>query len=405
MSKKVWSAAVALGICALLLGGCATALLGSEKTQDTASAGATASDGSSDVIVAEVNGEKVYKEEYDSVYSGMEGQYSSEEEASSAVLDYIVEQKVVDQKLTELGYDTLSDEKKAQVEADMESTFNSIVEDASDDIIANLEEGYTQEELEAAQDSYIDQMLTYYGITRESYLEEMIQNEIYNEAYDALVGEKSPADTEIQAKYDEYVAADKEAMEADPASYVTAVNSGMAVYYTPAGVRRVRQVLILLDTETSGAIGVLREQGYDAQADILLGMGLDDIEAQAEEVISKIESGEITFDEAITQYNADPGMPEEGYPVVADAADYVTSFTEGAMSLGKIGDYTDLISSDYGYHIIEYYSDETEGPISYDLVKDAIAEELKTTIQGEEWDALVEQWKSEATITLYKENL
>lgn len=406
MNKKVWSAIAALMVCALMLGGCATALLGPQTTQDNASASASASADSS-AVVAEVNGESIYKDEYDKAYSNWTSAtpYASEEEAVDAVLDYLIEQKVMDQKIKELGYGTLSNERQAEVEAEIKASLDQIAESNNDEIVASLEEGYTQEDLEAAKQGFVDNLLSYYGYSREMYMEEMIKDAIYSDAFEAIIGDVTPTEAEIQAKYDEYVASDKQLADADPASYVTSVNSAETVYYIPAGVRRVRQVLIMMDEEMQNAIGVLREQGYDSAADILLEKGLADIKTQADEVLSKIKSGGMTFDEAITQHNADTGMPKEGYPVVSGNIDYVESFTEAAMELKAIGDYTELVPSEYGYHIIEYYADDTQGPVSYDLVKDMIADELKTTKLTEAQAELIDQWKSEATVKTYKENL
>ncbi len=406
MNKKVWSAITALTVCTLMFGGCATALIGPQTTEDSASASASVSAGSS-AVVAEVNGESIYKDEYDEAYSNLTSAtpYNTEEEAVDAVLDFLIEQKVTDQKIKELGYDTLSNERQAEVEAEIKASLDQIAEGNNDEIVASLEEGYTQEDLEAAKQAYVDNLLSYYGFTREIYMEEMVKDAIYSDAFEAIIGDVTPAEAEIRAKYDEYVASDKQLTDADPASYVTSANSMETVYYIPAGVRRVRQVLIMMDEEMQSAIGVLREQGYDSAADILLEKGLADIKTQADEVLSKIKSGGMTFDEAITQHNADTGMPKEGYPVVSGNIDYVESFTEAAMGLKAIGDYTELVPSEYGYHIIEYYADDTQGPVSYDLVKDTIADELKTTKLTETQAELVDQWKSEATVKTYKENL
>jgi parvulin-like peptidyl-prolyl isomerase len=399
--------ALAVLMSALMLGGCASALLGAQKTSDTASAGATSSADPSTVVVAEVNGEKIYKDAYDEMYAGLKNSntYSTEDEAIQAALDALIKQKVFEQKMEELGYSPLSDAEIAQVQAEMDASFEEIIESDMDYITSNLGDNYTDEDLEAAEDDYIDSLLSYYGYTRDTYLDQMVQSALYKKATENLLGDTAPTEEEIVAKYNEYVAADQTAIEADPASYIDTVSGGTAVYYVPSGVRMVRQVLILMDEETRSAISLLRSNSYDASADILQAQGLAAIEEKASEVLSGLQSGSYTFDEAIARYNEDTGMPEEGYPVMSGTDAYAASFTDAAMALTEIGSYTELVPSDFGYHIIEYVSDVAEGPVAYDSVRDAISEELKSALLTDGLNELIDQWKAEANIVTYKENL
>lgn len=418
MNRMKYFSALALLLCALMLGGCASALLGAERTQDSASAGATVSADASTVVVAEINGQKVYKDEYDSFYDQLlyyayyNGQDIESEEVISSVrqeaLAELISQKVCEQKFEALGYyAALTEEDKAQAESEMmEYLVTNVVEAYYlSEVTANLPEGYTDEELRAAEEAYAETLFEGSGMTREEYLDTFIYPIVYDKAFAGEVGDIVPTEAEVQTKYNEYIAADEASISADPASYISAVNEGATMYYTPAGVRMVRQVLVLMDEETMNAISLLRSNSYDASADILLTGGLDAIEERANEVLGKLQSGELTFDEAIAQYNDDTGMPEEGYPVMSGTDAYVTSFTEASMSLTAIGSYTALIASDYGYHIIEYYTDVEEGSVPYDSVRDAILSELQTTMQEEAWDALRQQWETESQIVRYEENL
>ncbi len=416
MNRSKFVIAAALLMSALMLGGCATALLGPEKTEDTATASATASADTSTVVVAEVNGEAIYKDEYDEAYSNIEMQYyyagsdTTSEEAISSMqqeaLDGLIDDKIRDQKMKALGYSSLTEEELAQADSDMmEYLLDYIENNAMSDVIATLEEGYTDAELQAAKEAYVDTLLSDNGLTREEFVV-AFQDQVANEkALKAEKGDILPTDEEIKAQYDEYVAADKESIDADPTSYISTLNSGTAVYYVPADVRKVRHVLISMDEETVNAISLLRSEGYDAAADVLLDSGLAAIEQHANEVLKKINDGDITFEEAITQFGGDPGQTDEGYSVMTGTTAYQDAFTEGAMGLAAIGDHTGLIATDYGYHIIEYYQDVTAGPVAYDSVKDAISKELETTKQSEAWDELLAQWKEEANIVTHEENL
>jgi parvulin-like peptidyl-prolyl isomerase len=156
-----------------------------------------------------------------------------------------------------------------------------------------------------------------------------------------------------------------------------------------------------MDDQMSSAISVLRDEGYDDAAQVLQDKALSDIKAKANEVLAKIKSGELTFEQATEQYNEDTGMTDEGYPVVADNTSYVEAFTDAAMGLKKVGDMTDLVASDYGYHIIEYYKDQTPGAVAYEDVKDEIQSELESSKQTEAWNAKLDEWEAAASIKKY----
>jgi phage antirepressor YoqD-like protein len=412
LNRSKLFAAAALLLSALLLGGCATALIGPGKTADTTSASATASVDASTVLVAEVNGVGIYKDAYDNLMyqKYMNGEDFSTEEASALrsqeALDKLINTEVRKQKMAELGYTALTDAEIAEAEADMKKYLLEYIEYSyMEDVIATLEKGYTKEELEAAKVDYIDTLLENSGVAKSDFLKVFTDRVANEKAVEATQGEIAPTDAEVQAKYDEYVAEDKTAIQDDPLSYIGSMNGGVTVYYAPSGVRRVRQVLIIMDDETIGAISLLRSNAYDEAADTLLEGGLADIEEKAGEVLGKLQSGELTFDQAIEQYNDDTGMPDEGYPVMHNTSAYMTEFTEAAMGLTAVGSFTELVATDYGYHIIEYYTDEPSGAISIDLVRDDIYDELHDTMLSEAWDELLAQWKQGMNIKTYEENL
>jgi parvulin-like peptidyl-prolyl isomerase len=231
-----------------------------------------------------------------------------------------------------------------------------------------------------------------------------IAAEVANEEF---VKDIAPTEEEVKAKYDEYVAQDKEDLEADPTMYVSYFIDDSPAYYVPAGVRQVLHVLTAIDDDTQAAISLLRGEGYDDQADILRNNALAKIEDEANDLLSKLESGELDFAEAAMSdaYSDDEGMVAEGYPVVEGTTDYAEEFTAASMGLEKVGDMTGLVATDFGYHIIKYIGDAPEGAVSYDSVHDEIAEALKTSQQVDAWQAQLDQWEEESDIVYYEENL
>jgi len=72
---------------------------------------------------------------------------------------------------------------------------------------------------------------------------------------------------------------------------------------------------------------------------------------KAEEVLAKVKGGE-DFDKLSDEYNDDPGVAEnpDGY-TFADDGTMVQEFTDAAFAL-EIGGTSDLVETNYGYHII-----------------------------------------------------
>ena len=103
--------------------------------------------------------------------------------------------------------------------------------------------------------------------------------------------------------------------------------------------------------------------------------------------------------------NEDPGMmagainAEKGYAICEGMSGFDTAFVDAAMALQSVGDVTDKIPSDlYGYYIIKYVSDDAEGAVDYDSVKDAIHDALLSDKQDETYTETLAQWIEAAGI-------
>ena len=95
----------------------------------------------------------------------------------------------------------------------------------------------------------------------------------------------------------------------------------------------------------------------------------------------------------------------EGYMVAAESETWVTSFRDGAMALEKPGDVSQPVRSSYGLHIIRYENDVAGGPVAYESVHDSLSEQLTEEALDIYFNALLEQWQSEAVIESYPDNL
>ncbi len=392
---------------ALVFGGCGLA----ESTEDAKPAATADASETADVIVAKVAGEPIYYDDYYVQFSSMCAQMgiSPDDETYAAyfkdsVIESMVSEKVLNKMLTDKGYLNLTDAQLAQAEKDAQTDINLYLEESyKAEIEENLGEGYTDEEYAAELESYKQQLLTGAGMTWDDVVK-TYKLGIAEEAAKAELVNVEPTEEEIRAEYDKNVATDKETMDENPSAYESSVMYGSTIYYVPEGVRNVKQVLIKVDDKANEAISLLRESGYDDQAELLLEKALADVKTKADEVLAKIQSGGVTFEQAIKDFNEDSGMPEAGYAVSEGSTSYMEPFTAGAMALAKIGDVSGLVATDYGYHILQYTSDVTPGAVDYETLKDEIKESLKSTLQEEKWSSIFEEWKAECEVEYFKEN-
>ncbi len=409
MNKKIIGTLAAMIAIVMLLGACAV-----EDITDTATPGPEVDNDAAKVVV-EINGELIYYDEYYEQYANYcsANGIAEDDETYGPIIqqmamDVLVSDKVLQQKMEELGYMDLSDEKMAEAEQSAQEEINYNIDYLyGEEIAAALGEDYTDEEYDAALAGYEQTLLDTYSLVKEDIVAQHVLQVAAAVANEEFVKDIEPTEEEVQAQYDEYVAQDKEELEADPTMYVSYFIDDSPAYYVPAGVRQVLHVLTAIDDDTQAAISLLRDEGYDDQADILRNTALAKIEDEANVLLGKLESGELDFEEAAlsADYSDDTGMVAEGYPVVEGTDSYAGEFTAASMALEKAGDMTGLVATDFGYHIIKYIGDATEGAVSYDSVHDDIAEALKTSQQVDAWQAQMDQWEEESDIVYYKENM
>ncbi len=368
-------------------------------------------------VVATVDGVPVYIDDYDDAYAYYQSYYSYyygddlstyESEIIDTAMSAVVDEQIYLNNLGELGYLDYTDENLTDAEAKAQEDIEYYADiNYGEEIVESLGSDYTPEEYTEALAGYEEKVLSeIFEMTRDEVVEYYLVSDAKDRAYADILEAVSPAQEAVEEYYVDVLAEYKASVLEDPSAYISDVSNGYTTYYIPKGVRMVKQILVTLDEDTAGAISVLRSNGYDDAADLLLEKGLADIKEEAESILSQLNKGKITFEEAIEKYNDDTGLPENGYPVIADNDVYVESFTDAAMAIEKPGDITTgLVESDYGYHIIEYYGDVEEGEMSLEDVYDEIFSELADSLGSEAWDETVAKWQEDADIVYYYENI
>jgi len=356
------------------------------------------------------------------------------------ILKSLVKSAVVDAKAAELGLSQLDDETLAKLQAEAAESFETYVtnyrsyfaaEDATDE--------EAREQTLAALESY--------GLTLDTLTQQTIDGYVDEQLYNHVTADVAVTDEDVQAKYDAMVAEAQESY-ADDRAYNNARNSGDTIVWNPEGYRAVKHVLIKFDDDQSKRYSELHStldslnaelEALDAPAETAeapaegdqaeataeatpeptpeprsreeiqadIGNVATEIEAlysqllpQAQQVIDEFNGG-ADFDSLIGKYNADPGMQNEptatnGYAVSANSTTWDPAFTEGAMSIGEVGQISGPVYGQNGIHVIYYLSDITPGPVALEDIADAVKSAALQEKTTETYDNQVNAWVEEA---------
>ena len=362
-------------------------------------------------------------------------------DARTSVVNAFKNNMVLAAKAKELGLDQLTDEEKATAQTNAETQYNSDKDYLKSSQLADS--GLEGDALEAEAVKRMDAL----GATMDSYLTSATESLVRDKVRQYVIKDVTVTDEELQTEYDSRVSADQSKYAEDANSWASAANNGTTLYYTPAGIRRVKQILIRFKSEDSTAISDAQAKVTEANSRVTAAQQVIDDEAASEEDKAKaqadLEAAQAdltTANEAVTaaretafanidadtdavleqlanggdwdtlmaEKNEDPGMKsgvtaEKGYAVTAGMTSFDAAFVDAAMALESVGDISGKIRGDaYGYYIIRYEGDETEGPVALDDVKETIRSTLQSNKETETYNSQLDQWVSEASL---KENL
>lgn len=121
--------------------------------------------------------------------------------------------------------------------------------------------------------------------------------------------------------------------------------------------------------------------------------------AKAQECLDKINSGELSFEDAVKQYSDDTGSKDKKGDVGWDKlTTFVDSYQKALEGLNK-GDVSDVVESTYGYHIIkctDYFHVDSQ----VDDIKQYVSNVVKTQAESAAYSEWLEQYKKDADITV-----
>ncbi len=354
-------------------------------------------------VVAEVNGTQITKDKYKVLlesmltsYSVTEAQLKEEDDPNlykQQVLDNLVEQELMYQQAEKEGLVDNSEENREAIRKEQQESMDSMKEyfisaageDADEAAKAEAEKNF-QDYVESSGMGDI-----------EKYVDDKIKSDAINAMYEKIVADVAYTEEEAKAYFDEQVAAQQPLVEKDAKNF-SFYQMGNQAYVNPAGSKYVKNLLISIPGETQTEISNMRQAGQEAEADKLLADELAKIKADADAALKRVKDGE-DFDKVMEELGTDPGMQSEpgktyGY-LAYEGAQFVKPFLDASLALQNVGDISDLVATDYGYHIIKYVKDGV-GPVDFEMVKQEIIDSKLSSRQNETYTNYVKDLKEQA---------
>ena len=372
---------------------------------------------------------------------GLTGSFSTDENTvAQEVLASYTNSLVAKHKAAELGFDQMTEEENQEIQETAEKNYEELLTEIKDHYLADSasldETELRQKAIEYANENGMS--------TLENYLDSAKIEKSVEKLRTDTVKDVTYTQEELQAKLDEEAAANKTTFESNPDYYGYYLNNGTPVYYNAPGYRMVKQVLVKFNEEDNTALtekntelsqaktalndaqSALTEAAEDADKtalqaavdeaqakldevqaayDALKETAYANIQAKADEIYQKAIAEGADFDALVAEFNEDTGMPAAGYAVREGYSFFVTSFVDAAMALEKVGDVSEPVKSDYGFHIIQYSADITEGTVALDTVSDTLGAELLSEKQDQAYADALAAWVSEAKVESHLEKL
>lgn len=388
MKKLIRLLAVALAV--MMLAGCSLVTVNEEK-----------------IVVATVGDETITKAEFNEGFNALLSQYGYTQD-SEAIADQLktlkenyiaqmVEDKVLEQKIKELGLDQVTDEEKAAAEQEIQDWYD----EQYAALVENFKTDDTVEDPEAKAAETIENYLSQYGLTLDQMKENSVASISSDKLYDYVTKDVTVTEEEAKIEFANKVAAAKEKYDADLSAYVSDFENGATIYYTPKGCYYIKHILISLTDEQKQDIKNLRaddDETVAATADEKREEYLLTIREKAESVLKLVDEGG-DFEALMEEYGEDPGMKNEayknGYLTYAGDTGFVTEFADACAALTEDGMTSGLVASDFGYHIIRRVSTVPSGEATFEDVKDSLMESMLTDKKSTTYDQQVEAWVKE----------
>lgn len=290
------------------------------------------------------------------------------EQTTEDVIDYLVRDAVMNKKVKELGLDALTEEEQAQLDEAVADSWQSNLDTCQSTYFADTE--LTGDELTAA----LEAKLTELGFSKD----DVVENEkiviTQDKLREYIIKDVAVSDEELQAAFDEEVAAAKETYATDLSSYGTSVNNGSTVYYRPAGYRMTKQILVQFNEADQAVIDEL-ESKVNSQNTIVSNLYVSLSDMGVTDTVTLLENVHVNLEEA------------QGISTLATVTDVQAEFpkdtTEEVAQAGQ-----QLAEA---LEVLDFYQAQLKAAkaAAYAAIAPEADEILAQLAEGADWDALM----------------
>ena len=289
--------------------------------------------------------------------------------------------------------------------------------------------GYEGEDLAQA----VEEELAANGYTFEAIYDNLCLQSVIDYLYELSTADVTITDEDVRAAFDAKVAEQKEAY-ADVDTFINDTLNGEDILYTPEGVRVVQCIFISMGDEDEATPDeatpdeatpdeatadeatsdeatsdeATSDEATPAEA-VLAPAEIAELtgRAKAQAVSAAIDSGAMSFAEAMTAFNEDASSQEQmdaGYPVAEASSLYGDEFKNGAMALAQIGDVSGVVETDYGYFILCYAKDLPSGEADFEARREAETTEALESAKDAVFSDYIDAMINDANVQLLDES-
>jgi hypothetical protein len=372
-------------------------------------------------------------------YQGYTPTVAEKEELKRQTIDHLIDLALIENKLIEAGKNDLTDAEETLVRSYAGNVYESLWQGFQQRV---KNEGYD------ATEEQITSWLTEQGYTLDVVYQEALVNVRYSRIYELYCADVTVTDEDVEAYLQEtFVGPDREAYEFDIPRYEREIlATGNESFFTPAGYRVIRQILLPYPQAVVDEINALQpaveegatalEDAYHAVADAAIAG--KDVEAEREayqaqsqayadllnqvvaleqsalpmlkettdEIALRYAAGE-SFDSLVAEYGKEAGEAAGGELLFhPESENWAEAFKQAVSALKKPGEITEPFVTDLGIHIVLYQSDLPDGV--HELTEEERAALQSSALENKQQETLhpfLDEWKTQYEIETHPEML
>ena len=372
-------------------------------------------------------------------YQGYTPTVAEKEELKRQTIDHLIDLALIENKLIEAGKNDLTDAEETLVRSYAGNVYESLWQGFQQRV---KNEGYD------ATEEQITSWLTEQGYTLDVVYQEVLVNVRYSRIYELYCADVTVTDEDVEAYLQEtFVGPDREAYEFDIPRYEREIlTTGNESFFTPAGYRVIRQILLPYPQAVVDEINALQpaveegatalEDAYHAVADAAIAG--KDVEAEREayqaqsqayadllnqvvaleqsalpmlkettdEIALRYAAGE-SFDSLVAEYGKEAGEAAGGELLFhPESENWAEAFKQAVSALKKPGEITEPFVTDLGIHIVLYQSDLPDGV--HELTEEERAALQSSALENKQRETLhpfLDEWKTQYEIETHPEML